>query len=126
MFTEAIAAVQAGDKGRARELLSRLLRIEPSNAEYWLWLSAAVPTERERLFCLKSALKHDPTNRAALRGLVILGARKPDPAELNAAIGIPKRSTKGRSPAPKLPGSFLFNGFWVVQHCSPSSDSDSC
>ncbi len=114
MFTEAIAAIHAGDKSRARELLSRLLRIEPSNAEYWLWLSAAVPTERERLFCLKSALKHDPSNRAALRGLIILGARKPDPAELNAAIGIPKRSTKGRSPAPKaarqLPLQWILGG----------------
>ncbi|MBN1264474.1 MAG: tetratricopeptide repeat protein [Anaerolineales bacterium] len=99
MFTEAVAAIQTGDKTRARELLSRLLRVDPSNTEYWLWLSTVVPTQRERIFCLKSALKHDPTNRAALRGLLILGARRPEPAELSAAIGVPKRAiTKRASP----------------------------
>lgn len=117
MFTEAIAAAQAGDRSTARELLTRLLRIEPSNAEYWLWLSAVVPTERERLYCLKSALKHDPTNRAALRGLLILGARKPEQAELNAAIGIPKRARKAVSPSrsrsQQLPMKWILAGAGV-------------
>lgn len=114
MFTEAVAAVQAGDKARARELLSRLLRVEPNNTEYWLWLSAVVPTQRERIFCLKSALKHDPTNRAALRGLLILGARRPEPAELNAAIGVPKRTIAKRSSAKRtkkpLPYKWILAG----------------
>ncbi|MBM3122440.1 MAG: tetratricopeptide repeat protein, partial [Chloroflexi bacterium] len=75
----------------ARDLLSRLLRTDSANAEYWVWMSAVVDTDRERVYCLESALKLDPTNRSALRGLVILGARKPADAELTAALRIPRR-----------------------------------
>lgn len=77
-LAEAIAAARAGDRSRARDLLARLLKSDSANAEYWVWMSSVVDTKRERIYCLESALNLDPTNRAALRGLVILGARKPD------------------------------------------------
>ncbi len=89
-LTEAIAAARAGDRARAREILARLLRADSANPEYWIWMSAVVDSERESVYCLESALSLDPTNRAALRGLVILGARKPEQAEI-AAARIPKR-----------------------------------
>ncbi|HET7009269.1 MAG TPA: tetratricopeptide repeat protein [Anaerolineales bacterium] len=91
-LTEAIAAARAGDRARARELLSRLLRADSANAEYWVWMSAVVDSDREKVYCLESALKLDPSNRAALRGLVVLGARTPDDAELNAAAKVARRS----------------------------------
>ena len=91
MLTEAIAAARTGDRARARELLSRLLRSESSNPEYWIWMSAVVESKREKIYCLESALRLDPTNRAAMRGLVILGARVPEPAELAAAVKVPSR-----------------------------------
>lgn len=78
MLTEAIAAARTGDRSRARELLARLLNSDSANAEYWVWMSSVVDTRRERIYCLESALNVDPTNRAALRGLVVLGARKPE------------------------------------------------
>jgi tetratricopeptide (TPR) repeat protein len=80
MMAEAMAAARAGDRGRARELLARMLRSDSANAEIWVWMSSVVDTDRERVYCLESALNIDPTNRAALRGLVILGARKPEEA----------------------------------------------
>jgi tetratricopeptide (TPR) repeat protein len=103
MLTEAIAAARAGDRARARELLTRLLRSDSSNADYWIWMSAVVDSERESIYCLESALKLDPTNRAALRGLVVLGARKPEQGELAAAARMPRRHvaapvTAGPSP----------------------------
>jgi tetratricopeptide (TPR) repeat protein len=91
MITEAIAAARAGDRARARDLFSRLLRTDSANVEYWVWMSSVVDTDRERIYCLESALKLDPTNRAAMRGLVILGARKPADAELASALRIPRR-----------------------------------
>ena len=91
MLTEAIAAARTGDRARARELLSRLLRSESSNPEYWIWMSAVVESKREKIYCLESALRLDPTNRAAMRGLVILGARVPEAAELAAAVKVPTR-----------------------------------
>jgi len=90
MLTEAIAATQAGDRARARDLLTRLLKLDSANSDYWLWMSAVVETDRERVYCLESVLKHDPTNRAALRGLTILGARRPGEAEIGVAR-IPRR-----------------------------------
>jgi tetratricopeptide (TPR) repeat protein len=91
MLNEAIAAARTGDRARARELLSRLLRSESSNPEYWIWMSAVVESKREKIYCLESALRLDPTNRAAMRGLVILGAREPEAAELAAAVKVPTR-----------------------------------
>lgn len=78
MMAEAMAAARAGDRGRARKLLARMLSSDSANAEIWVWMSSVVDTDRERIYCLESALDIDPTNRAALRGLVILGARKPE------------------------------------------------
>jgi len=92
-LTEAIAAARAGDRSHARELLSKLLRADSANPEYWIWMSSVVDSEREKIYCLESALKLDPSNRAALRGLVILGARNPEEAELASAIKIARRQT---------------------------------
>ncbi|MEW6568185.1 MAG: hypothetical protein AB1449_08485, partial [Chloroflexota bacterium] len=102
MLTEAIAAARAGDRARARELLARLLRADSANPEYWVWMSAVVDSERESIYCLESALSLDPTNRAALRGLVILGARKPEQAEIAQASRIPRRHAVPTVTAPPL------------------------
>ena len=40
MLTEAIAAVRVGERARAREILSKLLRADSQNAEYWVWMSS--------------------------------------------------------------------------------------
>ncbi len=90
-LTEAIAAARAGDRARARDLLSRLLRADSANPECWVWMSAVVDSDREKIYCLESALKLDPSNRAALRGLVVLGVRTPEEAEINAAAKVARR-----------------------------------
>jgi len=113
MLTEAIAAARAGDRPRARELLSRLLRTDSANAEYWVWLSAVVDTDRERIYCLESALKLDPTNRAALRGLVLLGARKPQRGEIAPVMRVSRRQAAAAAPKarPKRAGPGINWGF---------------
>lgn len=78
MMQEAIEAIRSGQKARARDLLTRLLRTETADAELWLYMSTVVETEKERIFCLESALKIDPQNSTARRGLVMLGAAAPD------------------------------------------------
>ena len=99
-LTEAIAAVRLGNRRHARELLSRLLRTDSQNAEYWVWMSAVVDSPRERVYCLESALKIDPTNRAAMRGLVLFGARSPSPADLSHALKLPRREIAPQEVAP--------------------------
>ena len=60
MLQEAINAVRQGQRIRARDLLTRLLRADQSNPEYWLWMSSLVDSFKEQVYCLQSALKLDP------------------------------------------------------------------
>jgi len=78
MLREATEALRTGDRSRARDLLTRLLKTDQNNATYWIYLSAAVDSSKERLYCLQTALQADPENAAAKRGLVMLGALPPD------------------------------------------------
>jgi tetratricopeptide (TPR) repeat protein len=77
-FQDAVHALRNGEKARAKDILTRLLKADQNNATYWLWLSAAVETLKERIYCLETALKLDPENGAAKRGLILLGALPPD------------------------------------------------
>jgi tetratricopeptide (TPR) repeat protein len=78
LLQSAIEALRQGDSARAREFLTRLLKDNQSNPEYWVWMSAAVETQKERLYCLQTAIRLDPDNAAAKRGLVLLGGLPPD------------------------------------------------
>lgn len=78
MFQEAVEALREGDKARARDLLTNLLKTDQNNALYWIWLSAAVESTKERIYCLQTALQLDPENATAKRGMVLLGALPPD------------------------------------------------
>jgi tetratricopeptide (TPR) repeat protein len=73
MLREAMEAVAQGQRRRARDLLTRLLRADQTNTTYWLWMSSVVDTSKERIFCLRNVLKYEPGNRAAQRGLILLG-----------------------------------------------------
>lgn len=88
MLNEAISALRDGDRIRARDLLTRMLKVEQDNANYWVWMSAAVETKKEKIYCLQTALKLDPENALAKRGLILFGTRKADadvkPYPLNA------------------------------------------
>jgi len=77
-FQDAVDALRRGDKARAREQLTLLLKTEQTNPTYWVWMSAAVDSAKERIYCLQTALKLDPNNATAKRGLIMLGALPPD------------------------------------------------
>jgi tetratricopeptide (TPR) repeat protein len=87
MFQDAITALRRGDKPRAKELLTLLLKADQNNATYWIWLSASVDNAKERVYCLQTAHKLDPENGTAKRGLILLGALDPgesvQPFQLN-------------------------------------------
>ncbi|MDW8327359.1 MAG: tetratricopeptide repeat protein, partial [Anaerolineales bacterium] len=82
MFNEAIRAAKSGQRRRARDLLTRLIKTDPEKVDYWVWLSSVVDSEKEQLFCLQKAIKLDPNSIAARRGLVMLGALSPEEAAL--------------------------------------------
>lgn len=78
MFQEAVDALRRCDKARAKEKLTLLLKTDQNNAVYWVWMSASVDAPKERIYCLQTALKLDPANATAKRGLILLGALPPD------------------------------------------------
>jgi tetratricopeptide (TPR) repeat protein len=78
LLDQAIAAVKAYDRKKARDILSRLIKVDPRNARYWLWLSTVVDTPKEITYCLQEVLKIDPDNAIAKRGLVFFNVKKPD------------------------------------------------
>lgn len=88
MLNEAMEAVRQGQRARARDLLTRLLRADQSNPQYWLWMSAVVDSAKEQAYCLQTAQKLDPGNSAIRRGLVVTGT---SPADQNVAPQPPVR-----------------------------------
>lgn len=90
MLQEAIDAVSRGQRQRARDLFTRLLRADQSNTTYWLWMSSLVETGKERRYCLQNVLQLDPKNKAAKRGLVLMGVISP-PDDLQPAIAVRRK-----------------------------------
>lgn len=78
LLDEAISAILANDRRKAREVLTRLVKVDPKNSRYWLWLSTVVDSSKETIYCLQETLKYDPENPVARRGLVFFGLRKPE------------------------------------------------
>lgn len=78
IFQEAVEALREGDKAKAKDLLTKLLKTDQNNIQYWIWLSASVESTKERIYCLQTALQLDPEDATAKRGLVLLGALPPD------------------------------------------------
>ncbi len=78
IFQEAVEALRAGNKTKARELFTDLIKTDQSNVTYWIWLSSAMETTKERVYCLQTAFKLDPENATAKRGLILLGALPAD------------------------------------------------
>jgi tetratricopeptide (TPR) repeat protein len=73
LYQEAIKAIQKGDKTLARDLLTRLIKTEPQNSDYWLYLSTVVDSVKERTYCLQEVIRRDPKNLTARQGLVLMG-----------------------------------------------------
>jgi tetratricopeptide (TPR) repeat protein len=82
MFQEAKDAFEERDYQRCKDLLSRLIRDYPHEAELWVWLSAVVSSKKERTFCLKKALEIDPDYLPAKQGLTFSGEYVPDKSML--------------------------------------------
>jgi len=110
MLQTAIQAIERGETARARETLTRLLRIAPNNPEYWVWMSAATDSPKERRYCLQKALAANPDYEPARRGLILMGkmpseqvtpVRTPEPyaweARFKPATPAPNRGALPRS-----------------------------
>jgi DNA-directed RNA polymerase subunit RPC12/RpoP len=63
------AALRAGERDRARQLLTRATEYDRDNSDAWLWLSATTDDLAEQKQYLEWAVAANPANSAAVRGL---------------------------------------------------------
>lgn len=106
IYAEVLSAIDAGDRARARDLLTRLLKINQENPQYWLWMSALVDSAKERIYCLKEVLRRDPNNEAARRGLLFHGAAPVQAATAPAPV-IRRNWQAGMQSQERAPRSIL-------------------
>lgn len=75
LYQRGLAAARGGQKRVAAGLLTRSLQLDPHNELAWLWLSGVLEDPRQQAFCLQSALRINPANQHAQRGLRMLEER---------------------------------------------------
>lgn len=69
LVEQGILAVKAGDRLRARQLLSQAVKQDPRHEQAWLWLASAHDDVEFRRICLEKVLALNPNNLQAKQGL---------------------------------------------------------
>lgn len=98
LYLRGVAAARGGQKRLAAGLLTRSLQLDPHCEMGWLWLSGVIDDPAQQAFCLNAALKLNPANPHAQRGLRLLRERELLAAESAPAPGL----TMPASAAPAL------------------------
>lgn len=73
---QAIAALNEGDRGRARQLLAQVLQADPCNESAWLWLVRAVDDPAHARECVERVLRINPGNEEARQMLETIRHRE--------------------------------------------------
>ena len=95
LYREGVTAIRAGDKATAREKLMKAVDLDSSHEQAWLWLSAAVEKDEDRIVCLQNVLTLNPNNEAARKGLLKLGA--------STAVDVNPAGVHEEPPPPRIP-----------------------
>jgi hypothetical protein len=66
---------RAGDREAAHSVILEVLRVQPDNAEAWLWRAATAADPAESMGCLTRVLEIEPDNHFARQGLTTLRAQ---------------------------------------------------
>jgi hypothetical protein len=81
LITKGIAAVNAGDKKEARQLLGEAIGKLPDDERSWGWFYNVAENDTERLKCVKEVLRINPNNSRAKQLLENLRGSIPSSAE---------------------------------------------
>ena len=96
LLAQGILAARAGEKSKARQLLTQVIQEEPRSEAAWLWLSSVLDTPQGRAHCLRQVLALNPRNQTAQKGLAALEAAPPAPA----IVALVPPAARTRDPAP--------------------------
>jgi hypothetical protein len=103
LYQRGVAAARAGQKRVAAGLLTRSLQLDPHCELGWLWLSGVLDDPAQQAFCLNAALKLNPNNQHAQRGLRLLQERQLLSGEPQPAPGLAMPSAPAPAAAPAEP-----------------------
>jgi hypothetical protein len=101
---QGITALRAGNKAEARQFFKQAIQIDAKDAHAWLWLAAAVDTDREKINCLQMVLRLEPDNPSARNELARLSPRAatpvpgPAPVRPSASSAVPSSPLKAQRP----------------------------
>lgn len=76
---QAVAALKAGNKIKARELLVTAIKQNTNNELAWSWMFSLVDTDEQRIHCLKEVLRINPSNLKASQALDKLASKYTQP-----------------------------------------------
>lgn len=107
-----IVAAKAGDKNRARDLLTQVVEADETRVSAWLWLAYVIDDLDEREICFENVLTLEPENSTAQKGLAWLAKKR---AKASASVD-----------APIAPPRDEFDNEWLCPYCakltSPTDD----
>ncbi len=117
LLHDAISAAKRGNKTLANTLLERAIRLHPSDARPWMWLSATTDDPAERRKYLEYAVAADPGNVAARRGLALLAGKvdqsrlveNPDAPDVRRPAGEIEEAQAQTYACPKCGGRMAFD-----------------
>jgi len=112
---EAVKALNRGDSQRARELILKEVRRNPSNLSAWLWALEVAANDKERQTILNRILTLDPSHQGALKYLEKLDQIAPivddQKSDTPAAPVVDKPASKEIS---RVGGLFRFFFSWIA------------
>ena len=97
MLQEGIAAFQAGDRAKARELLLEVVKIDPENEQAWYYLAASESDTTLRKQYLQQVLEINPANTKAREVLDRITAREAAPASSATSSSADSNGSGGKS-----------------------------
>ncbi len=102
---QARQTLEAGNRGRARRILSPLLRDDPHNLEAWILFSRVASTPRAAEWCLSRALEIDPDCEEALQLLEAIPGSGPagEPGHQPPPVADTLESPAVRTDRPRTP-----------------------
>jgi tetratricopeptide (TPR) repeat protein len=100
LLQQGIAAAQAGNRPRARALLTQLVESDERNEQGWLWLAGVLDDPEEMRTCLENVLELNPANPRARQGLTWIETRYGPAKPSVAASPEPASSPVAASLAP--------------------------
>jgi hypothetical protein len=93
LLQEAIDALQAQDKSRARKILAHIIRDNPQNDRAWMYTAFAVDTVDQKIECLQRAIEINPANEKAEELISRLEAKTQSQTSVSSTKSQAKRSS---------------------------------